>query len=148
MFATLFYHVPSNVFSQSKMDFRKAKILEGYAGQDAINWIAAHTVTKGTELYNEELLWETIQFHQYLVEGRISFRIPDRLEGLIAQRRQSSISFEATNVCDVCIFEYPDIKGAEIQTVISMKNGADLCIVSNRKGKVVEVRASLDKLSA
>jgi hypothetical protein len=77
------------------MNIPKVNVLESYAGQDAANWVSAHTVTKETEFNNEELLWGTIQFHQYLVEGRITFRIPDRLEGLIAQSRQSSISFEA-----------------------------------------------------
>lgn len=127
------------------MNIPKVNILESYTGQDAINWVIAHTVTQSTPFNNEELFHEPIQFHQYESPGKIAFYIPTRFSMPYSQEQHSAISFMTGNVVGVTVFEYPQHKGCEIETVVELNNGASLSIITDHKRKFVEVRAYLDE---
>jgi len=127
------------------MDTPKVNTLENYKGHEAIKWVKAHVITGGTFWKNEELYCQSIQFHQHLYPGRISFHIHDRLDGIIRKESPNSVCFDLNNVAEVTVLEYPEQKERQIEVIVGLNNGADLCIALDRKRNVREVSVSLDK---
>ena len=126
------------------MHIPKVNVLEEYDGQDAQNWLTAHTLTGGTLFNNPELLVDPIQFHSDLELGRVAFHIPDRLDKLFDRARKSTISFQKVNLRDMVLFEWPEDRKYRFQLTLGFKSGAEVTIYFNSKWKVAVVHTEVD----